>query len=209
MRWTKEQQSPFLKGVWAWDTNKENIIPFLREGVERSKGFERIYTVGMRGLGDTASPTLTAASLEEIITVQQEILSEILETTNLTEVPQLWALYNEVGGYYEDGLKVPDDVTLLWADDNWGNIQRLPVGDEVDRVAGAGVYYHFDYVGGPRSYKWISTINHQKTWEQMHLAYERDARQIWIVNVGDLKPMVSSRRLRNFRCHANHGLEFV
>ena len=82
---------------------------------------------------------------------------------------------------------MPDDVTLLWADDNWGNVQRLPLSNETSRAAGAGVYYHFDYVGGPVNYKWINTINLAKTWEQMHLAYERDARQIWIVNIGDLK----------------------
>ena len=92
-----------------------------------------------------------------------------------------------MGGYFEQGLDVPEDITLLWADDNWGNTQRLPLTNETDRAAGAGVYYHFDYVGGPQNYKWINTINLAKTWEQMHLAYERQARQIWIVNVGDLK----------------------
>ena len=93
----------------------------------------------------------------------------------------------EVGGYFQQGLSVPGDITLLWADDNWGNTQRLPLANETNRTAGAGVYYHFDYVGAPVNYKWINTINLAKTWEQMHLAYERDARQIWIVNIGDLK----------------------
>lgn len=75
----------------------------------------------------------------------------------------------------------------MWADDNWGNTQRLPLSNETNRAAGAGVYYHFDYVGSPNNYKWINTISLQKTWEQMHLSYERDARTIWVVNVGDLK----------------------
>ncbi|EHL00330.1 hypothetical protein M7I_3827 [Glarea lozoyensis 74030] len=101
----------------------------------------------------------------------------------------MWCLYKEVGGYYQDGLKAPDDITLLWSDDNNGNMQRLPLPSEVNRQAGAGVYYHFDYVGDPRNYKWINTISLEKTWEQMHLTYERGARQIWIVNVGDLKPL--------------------
>jgi len=86
-------------------------------------------------------------------------------------VPQVWALYKEVQEYYEKGMRVPDDVTLLWSDDNWGNIRRLPTAEERTRPGGSGVYYHFDYVGGPRSYKWLNTIPIAKIWEQMHLAY--------------------------------------
>ena len=107
----------------------------------------------------------------------------------------------EVGGYFEQGLSVPDEITLLWADDNWGNNQRLPLSNETSRAGGAGVYYHFDYVGTPRDYKWINTIQLQKTWEQMHLAYERDAQTIWIVNVGDLKTLVS--RICHLKLSAN------
>lgn len=87
-------------------------------------------------------------------------------------------------------MEVPDSVTLLWTDDNSGNLIRVPIANETDRDAGAGVYYHFDYVGGPRSYKWINTIQLVKTWEQMHLAYNKNARQIWLANVGDIKPLV-------------------
>lgn len=190
MRWTKEQRL-FLKGPWNYATNTEEIRAFFRKGAVRSKPYESLYTLGMRGLGDTASPTLDADSLKVIVDAQQDILSEVFDTDNLTSLPQMWCLYKEVGQYYQQGLRVPDEVTLLWADDNWGDIQRLPVGNETDRIGGAGVYYHFDYVGGPRDYKWINTISLQKTWEQMHLAYERQARQIWIVNMGDLKGLVS------------------
>ena len=108
---------------------------------------------------------------------------------DLTKVPQVWALYKEVQEYYEKGMRVPDDVTLLWCDDNWGNIRRLPTPEERKRAGGAGIYYHFDYVGGPRNYKWLNTNPHPKVWEQMNLAYEYGADRIWIVNVGDLKPM--------------------
>ena len=101
----------------------------------------------------------------------------------------MWALYKEVQGYYDGGMRVPDDVTLLWSDDNWGNIRRLPTPEERKRSGGAGVYYHFDYVGGPRNYKWINTNPIPKVWEQMNLALEYGADRIWIVNVGDLKPM--------------------
>ena len=86
-------------------------------------------------------------------------------------------------------MRVPDDVTLLWCDDNWGNIRRLPTAEERQRSGGAGIYYHFDYVGGPRIYKWLNTIPITKVWEQMNLAYQYGANRIWIVNVGDLKPM--------------------
>ncbi|EAW11879.1 glycoside hydrolase family 115 protein [Aspergillus clavatus NRRL 1] len=181
------EQALFMEGPWSWDTNEKNITQFFKEGVERAKNFDTLWTEGMRGFGDEASETLTAESLGSVVRVQQKILSEVLNTTDLSTIPQVWCLYKEVGQYFEQGLRVPDDITLLWADDNWGNIQRLPVGNETERSAGAGVYYHFDYVGEPRDYKWINTISLQKTWEQMHLAYERQAKQIWIVNIGDLK----------------------
>jgi hypothetical protein len=101
----------------------------------------------------------------------------------------VWALYKEVQEYYEKGMRVPDDVTLLWSDDNWGNIRRLPTPEERSRPGGAGIYYHFDYVGGPRSYKWLNTVPIPKIWEQLHLAHRYGAHRLWIVNVGDLKPM--------------------
>ncbi|GFF32340.1 hypothetical protein IFM58399_03176 [Aspergillus lentulus] len=186
MRATKEQ-SLFLEGEWDWTSNKKNITQFFREGAIRSKDWEVLWTLGMRGKHDTANPTNTKQSLGDIVNTQQQVLSDVLNMTNISSVPQMWCLYKEVGQFYEEGLRAPDDVTLLWADDNWGNIQRLPVGNETARSGGAGVYYHFDYVGDPRDYKWINTISLQKTWEQMHLAYERQARQIWIVNIGDLK----------------------
>jgi hypothetical protein len=101
-------------------------------------------------------------------------------------VPQLWALYKEVQEYYEKGMRVPDDVTLLWCDDNWGNIRRLPTPEERGRGGGAGIYYHLDYVGGPRNYKWLNSTPITKVWEQMNLAFQYGADRIWIVNVGHL-----------------------
>jgi hypothetical protein len=104
-------------------------------------------------------------------------------------VPQVWALYKEVQEYYERGMRVPDDVTLLWSDDNWGDLRRLPTAGERERAGGAGIYYHLDYVGGPRNYKWLNTVPITKIQEQMNLAWHYGADRIWIVNVGDLKPM--------------------
>ncbi|KAK3676622.1 hypothetical protein LTR78_003396 [Recurvomyces mirabilis] len=192
MRATKEW-NVFGKGAWQWNTNNQSIYPFFVEGVQRSKPYEGVLTMGMRGSGDTALGSgIETALLESVVAAQTEILDNLWGNVSVQDpniVPQMWCLYKEVQGYYQAGMRVPDYITLLWTDDNFGNIRRLPLTNETDRVGGAGVYYHFDYVGDPRDYKWINTVQLQKTWEQMHLAYERDARTIWVVNVGDLKPL--------------------
>jgi len=177
------------KGPWDYSQNDAVLREFWRGGVERSKNYETIMSLGMRGDGDAAmSEETNVALLERIVVDQRAILSDVLKRP-LPQIPQLWALYKEVQGYYERGMRVPDDVTLLWCDDNWANIRRLPTAEERARPGGAGVYYHFDYVGGPRNYKWINVTPIAKVWEQMHLAWQYDATRIWIVNVGDIKPM--------------------
>ncbi|GAB1315451.1 hypothetical protein MFIFM68171_05661 [Madurella fahalii] len=173
---------------WDWTRNKANIQRFMTEGVIRSKSWETIYTLGMRGSGDAASATLNSRNLEEVIKWQQSALTTSLGKA-LSEIPQTWVMYKEVPGYWQRGMDVSEDVTLLWTDDNRGNIRRIPTAKENSRKGGAGMYYHFDYVGAPRNYKWINTIQLQKTWEQMHLAYDRGIRNIWIANVGDLKAL--------------------
>ena len=130
--------------------------------------------------------TENIALLEKIVDVQRRIIAEEVNP-KVTAVPQLWCLYKEVQNYYEAGLRVPDDVTLLWAEDNWGNVRRLPTAQERTRAGGAGVYYHFDYHGGPRSYQWINTSPLPKIWDQMTLAKQYGADRIWIVNVGHFK----------------------
>src|SRR5579883_1057944 len=177
------------KGAWNYATNGEFLREFWTEGVERNKNYESIITLGMRGDGDLPmSEESNVALLERIVADQRKILAQEVDP-DLTKVPQLWALYKEVQDYYDKGMRVPDDVTLLWCDDNWGNIRRLPTPEERKRSGGAGIYYHFDYVGGPRNYKWIDTNPIPKIWEQMNLALQYGADRIWIVNVGDLKPM--------------------
>jgi hypothetical protein len=176
-------------GPWNYATNAEALRAFWAEGVRRSAAFENVITLAMRGDGDEPmSRDANVALLERIVSDQRRIIAE-QRNRDVTSVPQVWALYKEVQEYYEKGMRVPDDVTLLWSDDNWGNIRRLPTAEERSRAGGSGVYYHFDYVGGPRSYKWLNTVPIAKIWEQMHLAYRYGATRLWIVNVGDIKPM--------------------
>jgi hypothetical protein len=176
-------------GPWDYTKNANAIDEFWRSGMERNKDYENVVTLGMRGDGDTPmSATTNIALLEKIVADQRQILHDVVNP-DLSKVLQVWALYKEVQTYYEKGMRVPDDVTLLWSDDNWGNLRRLPTPEERKRPGGAGIYYHFDYVGGPRSYKWLNTYSITKVWEQMHLAIEYGADRIWVANVGDLKPM--------------------
>jgi hypothetical protein len=180
-------------GPWNYATNAVALRRFWVEGAERNKNYESILTIGMRGDGDLpmvegGDMAANVNLLERIVADQRKIIADHVNP-KVSAVPQLWALYKEVQEYYEHGMRVPDDVTLLWCDDNWGNIRRLPTDDERKRSGGAGVYYHFDYVGDPRSYKWLNTIPITKVWEQMNLAHHYGADRIWVVNVGDLKPM--------------------
>ncbi|KAK4653830.1 hypothetical protein QC762_511520 [Podospora pseudocomata] len=180
---------------WAYNENNETIDEYFRYGVQRAKPYARnsLWTVGMRGTGDTHIEGLGVEHIVEMLTVlvdnQRKIMAEGLEVEDVTTVPQAWCLYKEVMTYLFAGLEVPEDITLLWADDNWGNVRRLPLLNETERSGGAGVYYHFDYVGDTRSYKWINTNQLSKTTEQMHLSAARGADRIWIVNVGDMKAL--------------------
>lgn len=179
----------FGKGAWNYNTNTQNLQAFWKDGISRMGNYESIVTIGMRGDGDEPMSEESNINLLEKIVSDQRGIIEAVTRKKAAETPQLWALYKEVQDYYDRGMRVPDDVTLLLCDDNWGNIRKLPSLDSPARKGGYGIYYHFDYVGGPRNYKWINTNPISKTWEQMHLAYQYQARQIWIVNVGDLKPM--------------------
>jgi hypothetical protein len=176
-------------GPWDYSKNEEVLQKFWTGGVRENKSYENITTLGMRGDGDMPmTENANIRLLERIVADQRKIIAENVNP-DVQQVPQDWALYKEVQEYYEKGMRVPDDVTLLWCDDNWGNIRRLPTAEERRRPGGAGIYYHFDYVGDPRSYKWLNTNPLPKVWEQMNLAYRYGADRIWIVNVGDLKPM--------------------
>jgi len=176
-------------GAWDYDTNGPELRDFWRKGIENMGDKETIVTIGMRGDGDKPMTVgSNIALLEKIVSDQRSIIADVMHK-DAAQTPQMWALYKEVQDYYDKGMRVPDDVTLLLCDDNWGNIRKLPKLGAPARKGGYGIYYHFDYVGDPRNYKWLNTNPISKTWEQMHLAYEYGAKQVWIVNVGDLKPM--------------------
>lgn len=192
--WHRDTDKGVTGGKWDYATNAENLRTFWRGGIERmmSKGdgtpYESVVTIGMRGDGDEAMAAGTATELlERIVADQRSIIADVTGKP-AERTPQVWALYKEVQDYYDHGMRVPDDVTLLFSDDNWGQIRRLPTGD-LGRSGGYGVYFHFDYVGGPRNYKWLNTNQIEKTWQQMDQAWARGARTLWIVNVGDIKPM--------------------
>jgi hypothetical protein len=176
-------------GPWNYEANEARLKDFWEKGIRRMGSMESIVTLGMRGDGDMPmSEESNIALLERIINDQRKILAETTQKEP-TDVPQVWALYKEVQEYYDRGMRVPDDVTLLLCDDNWGNVRWLPLPDEKMRSGGYGMYYHFDFVGGPRNYKWINTNSLPRIWEQMHLTYRYGVDRIWIVNAGDLKPM--------------------
>ena len=176
-------------GKWDYIKNEKVLKDFWQTGFKRQKNYETVVTLGMRGDGDEPmSQESNIDLLEKIVKDQRDIIRKE-SGKKITETPQVWALYKEVQDYYDKGMRVPDDVTLLLCDDNWGNVRKLPDVDAKLHKGGYGMYYHLDYVGGPRNYKWINVSQIQRIWEQMNLTYSHGVDRIWILNVGDLKPM--------------------
>ena len=188
-------------GAWDYGTNKMVLDRFFREGIERARDTEDLITIGMRGDGDAAMggkeghddeyvpdyPYLINM-MQKIFENQRKIIAKVTGRP-ASERPQVWALYKEVQTLYEKGLRVPDDVTILLSDDNWGDVRKLPDAEERKRSGGWGMYYHVDYVGAPRNSKWLNITPVQNLWEQMQLTYEYGVDRLWVLNVGDLKPM--------------------
>ena len=191
--WTHNRQK-YGNAEWNYGTNKEGLTQFWADGLKRNGKYENILTMGMRGDGDMAMPDAGGLAankklLEQIITDQRALIAQHLNP-DPTKVPQIWALFSEVQRYYDAGLHVPDDVTVLFADSNVGDLRRLPTTEELrQRSGGFGIYYHIDMHGGPFAYQWINTNPFWKISEQMTLAAEYGATRLWIVNVGDLKPL--------------------
>ena len=176
-------------GAWNYQTNQKKLDQFFREGIERMNGTEDIVTIGMRGDGDEAmSDKADVKLMERIVDNQRRIIKEVTGKS-AEKTTQVWALYKEVQDYYDAGFRVPDDVIMLVCDDNWGDIRRVPNAQERKHPGGWGIYYHVDYVGAPRNSKWINVTQTQQMFEQLSLAYDFGIQRMWILNVGDLKPM--------------------
>lgn len=176
-------------GAWNYAKNPKVIDEFFRQGIERMKSTEDIITIGMRGDGDAEMDGGNNRKLmEQIIKNQRKIISQVTHKP-AKETPQVWALYKEVQQYYDEGMRAPDDVIYLLCDDNWGNIRRVPDAEELKHPGGWGLYYHVDYVGGPRNAKWLNITPIQGMWEQLSVAYRSGIEKLWILNVGDIKPM--------------------
>ena len=177
-------------GPWDYATNKERVDQFFREGMERNKAYDNLVTIGMRGDGDVAmgkgDDQENMKTLHNVIDGQRRIIRDIYGRADA--VPQLWAIFTEVQRYYDAGFTVPDDVTLLFCDNNWGYIRRKGTEKERKRKGGLGLYYHIDMNGGPWNDRWVNTTTVPKLREQLNLAYQSGIDRIWIINVGDLKP---------------------
>lgn len=188
-------------GAWDYASNREVIDRFFREGMERAASTEDLITIGMRGDGDApmggeegkdheyvARYKENMRLMEKIFKNQRRIIKEVTGKP-AEKRPQVWAIYKEVQNYYDMGLRPPKDVIMLVCDDNWGNVRRLPDAEGRKHPGGWGMYYHVDYVGAPRNTKWLNVTPIQNLWEQMRLTYDYGVDKLWVLNVGDIKPM--------------------
>jgi hypothetical protein len=176
-------------GEWSFVHNAEAIKAYWTDGIKRmvKEKAEGVVTLGMRGNGDTALPDGAGSDLmTSIISAQRQILAEVTGK-DVRTIPQVWTLYKEVLRYWDNGLRPPEDVTVVFTDDNWGNIRQLPDQSRPVRSGGHGLYYHFDYVGGGRDYKWVDATSVQNTWDQLHQAYSYGDSRLWMANGGDIK----------------------
>jgi hypothetical protein len=174
-------------GEFSFVRNQPALEAYWADSIRRMGDYESIVTVGMRGNGDTGLEDAAGTDLmNRIVETERKILGEVTGK-DVTAIPQVWTLYKEVQQYWDDGMRGPDDVIINWCDDNWGNMRELPDLADAPRQGGYGLYYHFDYVGGARNYKWNDTSPLPNVWEQLHLAYDFGVKQLWMVNVGDLK----------------------
>lgn len=196
VEWQQKYRDYGSSNLWDFSQNSEAITKFWEDGLIRNKDLESVITIGMRGEADSAlvgTDEQNIQLLKDIIITQKKLLKK----HNLLEAPLVLTLYKEVEKFWygtasAEGLRTwdeLDDVTIMLTEDNFGNVRTLPTKDERDRKAGWGMYYHFDFHGGPVSYEWINTVPLTKVWEQMSMAYDYGIDEIWIVNVGDLKPM--------------------
>jgi hypothetical protein len=189
IHWDEEKQGP-----WNYSLNRDAIHSYWEDSAKTRGAYEAVWTIGIRGIHDQGMQKPPDAlpdqiSLMEKVFHDQRKLLDGNVTKQWGPVAQCIVPYKEVLPIYNAGLKVPEDVTLVWVDDNFGYIRRLSSPEERTRPGGAGVYWHLSYYGGPHSYTWLNTTAPALMWEELHKAWENDARTIWVINVGDIKPM--------------------
>ena len=182
-----------VDGEWDYSKNKERILRKLDARVKEAAGYENIYTLAMRGLHDEGMRgNLTEDEKVKILATaiadQRDILQKYIDTP-IEEIPQIFVPYKEALDLYEKGLQVPDEVTLVWVDDNYGYMKRVSTPEEQKRQGGAGVYYHTSYLGTPHDYLWLNTTPPVLMYEELKKAYDTGADRYWLLNVGDIKPM--------------------
>ena len=180
-------------GEWNYETNSATILRKLDNRIRETAQYDNIYTMGLRGLHDEAmkgskAPRDRARTLEKVIGQQRQIL-EKYKHTKADDVPQIFVPYKETLDIYDAGLHVPEDITLVWPDDNYGYMKRVSNAQEQRRKGGSGVYYHLSYLGTPHDYLWISTTAPMLMYEELLKAYCAGADRYWLLNVGDIKPM--------------------
>lgn len=182
-----------IDGDWDYSKNKATILKKLDARVREAAPYENVYTLAMRGLHDAGmrgdlTDDEKVKLLEEAITDQRGLLSKYVRKP-LETIPQIFVPYKEALDLYERGLSVPDEVTLVWPDDNYGYLKRLCDPKEQRRSGGSGVYYHLSYLGGPHDYLWLCTTPPVLMYEELKKAYDTGGNRYWLLNVGDIKPM--------------------
>ncbi len=185
--WDKETM-----GEWNYQFNKQNIYKMLDKRIKENGKYENVYTIAMRGVHDRGM--LGSLTIEEKVNVldnvvadQRSILANHVDN-NIEDIPQIFVPYKEVLEIYEKGLNLPDDITLVWPDDNYGYIKRLSNHEEQKRSGRSGIYYHISYLGIPHEYLWLNTTPPALIYEEMKKAYDTGADRLWVANVGDIKP---------------------
>ena len=180
-------------GEWNYKTNRETIWKKWDDRLREASQYENIYTVAMRGVHDEGLrghlPMEERVPLiEKVIKEQRELLEKHINKKP-TEIPQIFVPYKETMDIYENGLRVPDDITLVWVDDNYGYMKRVANPEEQKRSGRSGVYYHLSYLGAPHDYLWLNTTPPVLMYEELKKAYDCGADRYWLLNVGDIKPM--------------------
>lgn len=180
------------KGEWRYDTNRDNMLAYWEEWARKRGPYEAVWTIGMRGIHDTgmSGPEDMPSQvklLEQAIADQRDLLRRYVNP-NVEQVPQAFMPYKEALAHYQNGLRLPDDVTIIWCEDNFGYLRQLSTPQEQQRSGGSGIYYHISYLGWPRPYLWLNTTPPALIWEEMTKALEYGADRVWVVNVGDIKP---------------------